>query len=561
MLVAAAFQASQIEGELLGPHQANTIYRLRSQIVPTKSEWLLLLRTMLANTTQNAPGWAWAPASADIKKLLVHILLNDESDDVVVGILRTLRELNIIPPSRDRRTLFERLLQSKHEPSLVEALHWLEIHGKPADNWFIAQSKDIPSNEVRSAADDAWLAILSRSDVTEACKVLLATEQKISEGVAADLLAKADQTTLVLGVSHKSSVVRKLSAVELKKRDAATKQIAAALIDDADPDVQRVGVQIAISLGERLAFAKIRSTIKPQGLLAAIGGTTADADELILEALKRLPDELLLKGIDWYSPEGHLYYAALSQQHYPTFNARLRSDLADNFTTLLRESSDRMIRQFGTSGQNNVSTYERENLNEFVRKRYLKAALIALAQHGSASDRHLIEPWLDKADSEIALPIAEFLCKHGGDPDVRLILSLYEKSWTNRDSLLPLAVKLATNPSLLLFDRSLNELTRAKLVQHLSDEHILAAKKEWLTLLHHGNADLRKTMILRIFSLTNVTERRKLINALQSHGTYYYDAIYWLDRLSYTSRNWQKLFADSLSKHLTRPYRKDWLRG
>jgi hypothetical protein len=45
LLLTAAFQASRIRGELLGTHQANLIYRFRSQISPAISEWVLLVRT------------------------------------------------------------------------------------------------------------------------------------------------------------------------------------------------------------------------------------------------------------------------------------------------------------------------------------------------------------------------------------------------------------------------------------------------------------------------------------------------------------------------------------
>ena len=60
--------------------------------------------------------------------------------------------------------------------------------------------------------------------------------------------------------------------------------------------------------------------------------------------------------------------------------------------------------------------------------------------------------------------------------------------------------------------------------------------------------------------ITKVSERRKLIESLQENVTYYYDVIYWLDRLSYPTKKWQMLFAQSLAKHLDRPYRRDWLR-
>jgi hypothetical protein len=126
--------------------------------------------------------------------------------------------------------------------------------------------------------------------------------------------------------------------------------------------------------------------------------------------------------------------------------------------------------------------------------------------------------------------------------------------------LLPLALSLSESPSQFLFDRSLHETTRAKIVRFLSDDQILAVRKDWLSLLNEDNADIRKGLILKIFPLTKVSERRKLIESLQENVTYYYDVIYWLDRLSYPTKKWQMLFAQSLAKHLDRPYRRDWLR-
>jgi hypothetical protein len=561
ILLTAAFQASQIRGELLGTHQSNIIYRLRSQISPTKSEWLLLLRTMLANNTQSIPGWAWAKPSTGFGRILLHIARTDESEEVVVGTLRILRELSIVPKDRDRRQLFTTLLDSKHEASLIEALRWLETYGKRSDQWFAAKAKKIASNEVRSAADDALLAILARTDAAEAYTLLSATDQKPSESIVADLLQRVDLDALQLGISHQLSIVRKLSAIELRRRNAATKQVAATLIEDPDTDVQRVGIEIAIALGERPSFEKIRSIVKPTGLLAALGSTASrEADELILESLKDLPEIVLLKGNDWYSINGPLIYSALGQKYFPTFGTQLRADLADNFATLYRTSSERTNEQFGAAGQNQVESYKRENLNDFIRKQYVKAAIGALARHGSADDRPLMDPFIESADSDLAPFLGEFLGKHGQSSDARTLLGLYEKSWINRDQLLPLAVKLSETPSLFLFDLSLNETTRAKIVPLLSESQVQAVRNDWLSLLSDDNADIRKGWVLRIFTLTNATQRKKLIDALQAKPTYYYDVIHWLDRLSYPTKTWQALFAESLSKHLNRPYRKDWLR-
>jgi hypothetical protein len=65
--------------------------------------------------------------------------------------------------------------------------------------------------------------------------------------------------------------------------------------------------------------------------------------------------------------------------------------------------------------------------------------------------------------------------------------------------------------------------------------------------------------LVSLFRLTGVSERKRLIDALLEKTTFYYDVIYWLDRLSYPTKKWQFLFAESLSKHLNRPYRRDWL--
>jgi len=238
----------------------------------------------------------------------------------------------------------------------------------------------------------------------------------------------------------------------------------------------------------------------------------------------------------------------------------LRADITDNFETLHRTSSDRMIEQLGTAGKLHVDSYERENLNDFIRKQYLKEAIRALAQNGSADDRSLIDSQLDSADAETAPFIAEFLGKYGKSSDARTLLSLYEKSWSNKEDLLPLAVKLSENPSQFLFDLSLSGTTRAKIIRLVDEDQILAVRSDWLGLLNDPNAEIRKAFISRIFTLTSPRERKKLIDTLLTKITYYYDAIYWLDRLSYPTKRWQMLFAESLSKHLNNPYRRDWLR-
>jgi hypothetical protein len=563
ILLTSVFQATQIPDELLGAHQANLIFRFRSGIQPTKSEWLHLSKSMIADQTQTIPGWAWARPYAGFKDILLHIAEADETELVATGALRIIRELKLIPKASARRTLFEGLLRSKHESTLIEGLRWLEAHGSSSDQWFAVEAKAIASNEVRSAAEDALLAVQARVDPDKACETLLASDHKYSDTVLAKVIGSLDTTRVQLVLSHQAATVRKLAARELSRRAAITKQIAALLLADSDAAVQRVGIEAAITLGENQGFEKIRSVVKPTGLMAAVGTSTSrEADELIVDVLKLLPEPELRQRIGWFNTEGRLAYSALAQQYFDSFGPQLRSDIGDNFASLHKRSSDAAIERLGggQAARDNIDAYEREGLNAFIRGEYLKTAVAALAKYGRASDRPLIEPLIEDADYRLAPLIGEFLCKHGVPSDTRTVISLYERSWANANGLLSQALRLSNEPSTLAFDSSLSAVTRARIVQLLNDREVLALRDKWLALLNEDSADIRKSMVLKIFAVTRVSDRKKLIAQLHGQTTYYYDTIYWLDRLSYPMKNWQTFFADSLSKHLANSYRKDWLR-
>ncbi|MCA6113595.1 DUF4062 domain-containing protein [Bradyrhizobium sp. WSM 1738] len=563
MLLTSTFQAAQMRDELLGAHQANLIFRFRSEIRPTKSEWLHLTKSMIADQTQTIPGWAWTRPYAGFKDILVHIAATDDTEAVATGALRIVRELKLVPKASDRRNLFTSLLRSKHEGTLIEGLRWLEVLGSSSDRWFAEEAKAIASNEVRLAAEDALLSVQARLDPAQACDALLASDHKHSDTVITKLIGKLDTTRVQLVLSHPLATVRKIAAIELNRRKVITKQVAGLLLADADVAVQRLGIEAAIALGESPSFEKIRSVVKPTGLAAAVGGSASrEADGLIVEALKWLPESELRKKIDWFGPEGRLAYSALAQKYFQSFASQLRADIADNFASLQRKSSDAAIERLGGGefGRNQVETYEREGLNDFIRGEYLRAAVGAIAKYGTASDRPLIEPLIRNADYTLAPLVGEFLGKNGVSSDATTVISLYEKSWGNANGLLSLAVKLSSEPHRLALDSSLSKPTRAKIIQLLDDDQILALRNEWLELLNEDSADIRKGMVLKIFAVTRTSERKKLLDQLHGRATYYYDTIYWLDRLSYTAKNWQISFADSLSKHLTNSYRKDWLR-
>lgn len=561
ILVTSVFQAVRLPDELLGAHQANLIFRNRSQISPTKSEWLHLARSMLADQTQTIPGWAWIKPYSGFKDVILQIAGSDEVEIVAAGALRMIRELKLTLSKKDRLNLFAGLLRTRHESALIEGLRWLEAYGASTDQWFAKEAKAIASNDIRSAAEDAILATTQRENPTRALDELFASDHKHSESVIAQTIKALDTTKVQFALSHQSATVRKLAAIELFDRQAITRQIVSVLLADSDSAVQKIGVEAAIALGAPPSFETIKSTVKPTGLLAAIGSSaSSEANELIVRVLRALPEPELRKKIDWFSPEGRLAYAALAQQHFQTFAPRLKADIADNFATLQKESSDAAIERLGEVGRRQVDTYEREGLNGFIRSEYLKAAIMGLARHGSAEDRALIEPLLKDADYHISPFLAEFLGRHGKPSDTKTILRLLEISWANNDILLSLAIKLSNEPSQLALDRSLNTQTRTSIIRKLTDEQILELKGEWVALLRDDNADIRKSLLLRIFGVTRASERKRLIEQLHSGSSYFYDTIYWLDRLSYPVSSWRVLFAESLSKHLMNPYRKDWLR-
>ncbi len=558
LLLAGALQASYFKDELLTAHQANLIYRERDGINPSKSERLLLLRTMLASSEQNVPGWAWF-RSDKTAKAIVAIATYDTSDEVSVGAIRFLRELKLGISPQEKKKLLETLLGRKSENCSLQAALWLQSHGELSDLPFLLECKLDDSSELSIAAENASLAILQRDNPIQALKELSETSQKPSEGIATSILAFAQDADLHTFLKHSNPTLRKLSALELHERSLLTGEMAAALIKDINNDVQITGIELSIQLGEFIPSSQIRSVVRPTSLLAAIGSTSSpDADRIIVKSLETLSPDELKKKIDWYLSDGYLAYAALARKYFSSFHDQIISDLSDGFSSLQKKCSERLLKEFGEAGRRQLDQYDGK-LNNFLRKQYTAAALDAIATYGSSIDRPVVEEFIKTADFDTAGSLGEFLGKHGGAEDAKTIIDLYKKSWSNRDHLLNSALQLMQDPHSLLSDSTIDEQTLAKIIRLLDNASISAGQNSWLSLLSSSSSDVRKAIAYRIYATSDSKKRRRLLTSLLSMPSYYYDAVYWLDRMSYAPIEWQSHFADSLQKHLDQPFKKDWL--
>jgi hypothetical protein len=109
---------------------------------------------------------------------------------------------------------------------------------------------------------------------------------------------------------------------------------------------------------------------------------------------------------------------------------------------------------------------------------------------------------------------------------------------------------LAKDPKALILDNLIHEKIRAKLLRHLTDAQFLELKDHWLSFLLKEDSEFRKQALRRIIAVVSPKTLRGLLREYLDQSIYYYDIVYWMDRLCFAPKAWSKLFLASLDREL-----------
>jgi hypothetical protein len=547
--LASAFLSVRFPTELLGVHQVNLLYKFHGEITLTAKEWSVAVRSSFGSNSKLVPVWFWIRPTAKVSKYLLDLVISDASHAVRVGATRTIRELGLRYSARDKRALFQGITTYYDEDVAKQILIWLGQHGAASDQWFLEQIRNNQPS-LKNEIERTRAQILARDNPSHVITCITANDVDAPDSLVRELTAGIDLAPLKSLIAHKSANVRKFAARALAQHELLSKEDALQLFDDSNQDVRIVGISSAIAQRIPVKPKTIRDKVQSLGLLS-LGDSSAEA--LVRQSFENFEYSELTSYLSWNGMDAPLAYEVLATNHFQTFEITLRQDLHENFERYHRKWRDDLT-NLGETGKSIIADYQREGLNDFIRKKFLIAALRGLAANGSKSDTDLVKAHLGSSDSSVLAAIAQFLGRTGDRNDINTLLEMASKTWTHTDEFLSYVYKLSDDPIVLVVNDATHIRLRAKFLSLLSDDEFRKLRGKWIALLLSDDPEFRKQTVRRIATLTTRAMRRRILDEYLSREIYYYDVVFWMDRLSYAPRAWTLAFLTSLERDIKNPF-------
>ena len=338
--------------------------------------------------------------------------------------------------------------------------------------------KDI-SEALKPEAIVAIGRILARQDPNLALDRLLKTSSEPDGGLLTlvrESSDRLDDARLQRILVHKSSALRVMAAETLAGKDLLTAEEAKALLGDSEVKVRAIGIRRLIALGERPTAGNIRELLADDSKAhtwtlsaMALGAQDAPSSDVLVEELfSALSYDELIPLVCWFKQDGRIAYKVLGLMHFDRFGDRVRTDMADRFTTfheaekdVVRASFRAILDEHGASDTTSSALVEDAaekaiaqgaNLDDFITSRFVSGALAALAKNGSASDLAIARQHLDSEDPASREAALELVSRFGNDTDVEPLLDLAAREYGDiAERAAKTALALSTNRVKQLF--------------------------------------------------------------------------------------------------------------
>jgi hypothetical protein len=562
-LVSASMMFRWFTGDTLQTHEMNLLYRHRRRLEPVAIEEFQLLRAIVLDASDVVPGWFWfagMPPETVREQLLV-LAEQDSSPEVRRRALWLLREARIPVPEY----LWPSLpLWDAEESVRTGAFQYLAAIGDETVLPFLENLSQMENAQTGAAARDAKFSVLMRLRPQEAFSQMVETGAYASDAKLRQLgenVSAISDGELLKGAANQSGQVRKFAVKELARRGSLPKNMAQQLTADPSAFIREIAFTELAKQGTSIDLGKVREALsrKDQQLnafaaLAGLGGKTddeeGDTDSVILTYYRQQNAEVVAAAVKWFDVDGALAYKSLAIDHFDAIGGELRTDLENGFERVRKQSIDEIKRVMGAEYADKFVERFKE-YDDFLRSRFVEAALAGLALHGQASDIRFGRQYLASDRITTQTAAVRIVCRFGSAEDVPTLLEVAKDSWGEaRDEAGACALRLSPTPFAVA-----SELTRAK------SEELAGAGYAWLYGQRSQEAsDFFETLIdseynedrlraVYYFSKTQMSEElERVLDATLQKETYYYSIVTWLDRLLYSPEPLKDFFIRKLAE-------------
>lgn len=559
-LQASAWFSEVRFGNIFGNHEINIAYKRRIDWEISTSERWFLVRSFIANDPDNRPGWYWLKEwdEDQINYWITWIASNDTNIDVRRAALSLLADIEF----KANRELLEKGLKDNDKQIILETIRLLRNTESLEYLDLIDKVINSDDSNIRERAISTRIEIMYLTNPNAGFSLLIDSGAKIPpliKKTIEDMSLTVDDILLFEALKKAEASVRRFSAQYLRKAKLLAKDKCHELLIDTDARVRKEGLLELIELDEKVDMDFVRklfpeSKETQQALVAFLEVKADDFGPLLLK--KRDPDELLSE-LDFYNVNDKEAYRILALDYFDIIEFRIRDDLDQEFETLKTESEARLV--------GHILTQYKPDLIDFMRHRFISAALDGLARNGKQEDVKYARKYLGNTQYNIADKGAiGLLSRFGDSSDVENLIKVALKNYgQTKHFALETAYKLSENKDDLL-ERLINDddNATADIAVKILSNHESARKIEITQTLFKSKIDKRRIEGFAIVSrYYDTSDLEKLLYEYISQQSYYYNIVTWLDRCLYSKGQYLKFYKSKLSNMIDEKIKETYNRS
>lgn len=559
----------------LGVHDANLLFAEGSDFTFGHRELTGLLSSGFEHySDENAPLWRWFAAIGGFTRQILPIYsIIESSTERKAGALAAMKLISEPLPtdSLEDRKLYLDSWFAKDAASAVKvaALNYLGDCGITADIPTINQELDRSNYQTTSAATDAIIHINLRDSREKAILTLYELQPtSISRKVLAALFANdvaLSTDTLLNGVGHRNSEVRRIVVELLCNRRALPNETAEQLLTDSDAKIRYEALKSLIDNGRAFSDAEAKKVLIKQvqnrGLgLLALGASDSAGDtcwsHFQLQRLRSLADKELEAAAVAdliFNPDPYLI---LAERQFKHRGEDLRNSVDNQYKEVFSQALHKMTEQFGEHADLIDKTW---SLEDFLRKELTRKGLDVICRKAEPCDLGRVRLALKSGFVGYSTADVEYLRRFGEWEDIPLIIDSVKRPESEHTLL------SASNESKYrAAARAINALGRTRLhevlamsvpsrllsqiIIEISDKAFRNLSDVSINLLFQSEDDtVRKSAVLKCIRALTRGHIAKLLADYVSGGQFrYYNVVHWLDFGASTPRGRALLAAEKV---------------
>ncbi|MBE0627123.1 MAG: hypothetical protein IH606_20175 [Burkholderiales bacterium] len=544
----------------LGVHDANLMFSEGKAFTFGRFELLGLIRTGLRNFSEgNTPLWYWLAAADGFSLQILQAYSVVGGDSERAGAVAAMRLIAEPLPSDNRDEFLDHWFVKESPSTLrVAALGYLGDYGTTLDLAKIRKEFDRGDNQTVGAAADAIIRISLRDSRGKGIDALYELQPtSISDHVQKALFDSGpamSSETIVGGISHRSSEVRRIAVGLARSRHMLPNEMAERLINDGDVAVRYEALMSLVDAGRPFSDGEAKMVLagpaRSRGLIGSLmtlGSYDPEVDRRFEQFRRQRLHSLSDRELEEAATESSIFDQeeefVLAERHFSLRGEELRRRVDDQYNARFSREIEKTVEISGSAEAELVK--KTRSLESYTRKELTRRGLDIICRQADPSDLERVRATLRSGFVDYSATDIEYLRRFGEWEDIHLIIEAVKRPEAgSHRSILGSALDDSKYRDAA---RAINTLGRNRLAEVLAmlapsellvqlvagipDKAFRSLNDAAIMLLLRSEAEqVRKFAALKCVRALSKRRLSKLLAAYMSPNQFrYYNVVHWLD--------------------------------